>query len=130
MIKAKGCKNINDLLDKIKIIGGIVNKQEYKDKKKPSKKGIDGEDEGGNDDFTKVQYVKVCGDEANRKGSNIETEKYIKVSRPLLNKPTGGKEQAQYFKVKRNGNLNEVLDHLKTKGSNRNKPKDISKYIL
>ena len=58
------------------------------------------------------------------------TEQYIKVSRPLLNKPTGGKEQAQYFKVKRNGNLNEVLDHLKTKGSNRNKPKDISKYIL
>ena len=26
-------------------------------------KGIDGEDKGGNDDFTKVQYVKVGGDE-------------------------------------------------------------------
>ena len=58
------------------------------------------------------------------------TEQYIKVSRPLLNKPTGGKEQAQYFKVKGNRNLNEVLDILKTKGSNWNKPEDVRKYIL
>jgi len=46
--------NINDLLDNIKIVGAIVNKPEYKDKKKLSMKGIAGEDEGGNDDFTKV----------------------------------------------------------------------------
>ena len=52
LIKAKGGKIINDLLDKNKILGEIVNKPEYKDKKKQSKKGIDREDEGGNDTFT------------------------------------------------------------------------------
>ncbi len=52
LIKSKGGKNINDLLNKIKNKGEIVNKPEYKDKKKQSKKGIDREDEGGNDTFT------------------------------------------------------------------------------
>ena len=75
--KVKGCKNINDLLDKIKNMGEILNKPEYKDKKNLSKKGINKEDESGNDNFAKVQYVKVGGGEINRKGSNIETKQYI-----------------------------------------------------
>ena len=72
----------------------IVNKPEHKNMKKPSKKGIGGEDEGGNGDFTKVEYFKVGRDEANRTWSNIEPEQNIKVSRPLFNKPTGGNEPA------------------------------------
>ncbi len=66
LIKSKGGKNINDLLDKIKNKGEIVNKPEYKDKKKTSKQGIDGEDEGENGAYTKVQYFKAGGDEAYR----------------------------------------------------------------
>jgi len=105
-------------------MGEIVNKPEYKNKKKPSKKGIEGEDEDGNDAYTKVQYVKVGGEDASKPGSDKEPEQYIKVSGPLLNKPTGGNEPAQYFKVNGDGDVNDVLDHLKTKGCNWNKPED------
>ena len=40
MIKAKRCKNINDLLDKINFMGDIVNKPEYKDKKNQIRKEL------------------------------------------------------------------------------------------
>ena len=46
----------------------------------------------------------------NRPCSNIEIEQNIKVSEPLLNKHTEGNEPPQYFKVKGDGNVNEVLD--------------------
>ena len=42
-------------------------------------------------------------------GIDREAEQYIKVAGPLLNKPKGGNEPEQYFKVNGNEDINELL---------------------
>ena len=97
-----------------------IKKQKLALKKKP--KGKPGENE---EEPTSLEYVKVKGDSANK--PDAEDEQYIKISGGLLNKPTKGKEPEQIFKVKGDGNIDEILDKIKNLGSEWNKPENDEK---
>ena len=114
VIKLPPNKNINDVLEKIKTSGTkIKNKPKEKDK------------ESGEQPYTSLEYIKIKGDSTNK--PNLEDEQYIKISGALLNKPDKGNEPEQYFKVKGEGNVDEVLDKLKNLGSNWNKSENDEK---
>ena len=117
LIKAKGDKNLNDLLDQIKVMGNIINRAGNKDAK-PSDQPV-----------TSVQYVKVGGDDMNKPNSAKQPTQYIKVTGGLLNRPTKGSEDEQYFKVVGDGDVNQVVDQLRSKGSNWIQPDNKNKYV-
>jgi len=115
LIKVPPNKDVNDVLQKLKSKGDLTPKPKGERVKKESPK----EDE---EPITTVEYVKVDGDDKNKPGIDREPEQYIKVSGPLLNKPKGGNEPEQYFKVIGDGNVKDIVDQIKAKGSDWNTP--------